>query len=59
MEAVIKMINKITVPSRIFLGELLIERMEGKLLPEEIAQCQEALYEQKIFTNYFIHIKLN
>jgi hypothetical protein len=48
MKAILRMINKIDKPERLFLGELLIERVQDKLTADQLQQCYAALYKQNL-----------
>jgi hypothetical protein len=51
LEAVVRMLEKIDSPDKIWLGELLIQRMQNKLTEMEMAEAQATLFLQKVYTD--------
>lgn len=50
LEAVVRMLEKIDSPDKIWLGELLLQRMQNKLTEMEMAEAQATLFLQKVYT---------
>jgi hypothetical protein len=50
LEAIVRMLEKIDSPDKIWLGELLLQRMQNKLTEMEMAEAQATLFLQKVYT---------
>jgi hypothetical protein len=51
LEAIVRMLEKIDSPDKIWLGELLLQRMQNKLTEMEMAEAQATLFLQKVYTD--------
>ena len=51
LEAIVRMLEKIDSPDKIWLGELLLQRMQNKLTEMEMAEAQARLVLQKVYTD--------
>jgi len=50
LEPIVRMLEKIDSPDKIWLGELLLQRMQNKLTEMEMAEAQDTLFLQKVYT---------
>ena len=51
LEAVVRMLEKIDSPDKIWLGELLMQRMQNTLTEMDMAEAQATLFLQKVYTD--------